>query len=499
LSGVEIVFGVCALFAGVTGAWSPCGFSMVETLGPTGHDGGLRTTLASCLTFLLGALAGGVATFGALSLLGAALHTGGVGATAVAAIAVAALAAVGEARGARILPQIRRQVPEHWRRVMPMPLAGGLYGVLLGLGFTTFVLTLAVWALAGMSVALGDPALGLVIGLAFGAGRALPVVAMAPFIDGGVGLRLSALMAERPALLRGLRLADAAALAACALTLGAGPASAASLVTPQGTDPTAAGADVAWHDPVAGGVLLRGGQATALPGTNPALGGALLAYRSGDEVQVVVRESGQRVAAATVHGAQKLAVSDRWLAYRAGTASGGQRIGVQALGDPASARTVKIASGSVQLSRPSLDGDRLVFGVAGAGGSRIVQMDLVRRTKRTLRRSSNAQLLNPSLLGSRLLYVRTSYCYQELRLGPRIGQRGERTLRRVASTAQRDPGHEDGHTTQGREATVCRKEGGQPSATTLWSTALSADSAFFARLRNRDDGSATASIIRLPR
>ena len=42
----------------------------------------------------------------------------------------------------RIVPQIRRQLPEHWRRAMPMPLAAALYGVLLGLGFTTFVLTL---------------------------------------------------------------------------------------------------------------------------------------------------------------------------------------------------------------------------------------------------------------------------------------------------------------------------------------------------------------------
>ena len=31
---------------------------------------------------------------------------------------------------------------------MPLPLAAGLYGVLLGLGFTTFILTFAVWALA---------------------------------------------------------------------------------------------------------------------------------------------------------------------------------------------------------------------------------------------------------------------------------------------------------------------------------------------------------------
>ncbi len=73
---------------------------------------------------------------------------------------IALLAAVAEARGMRIVPQIRRQVPEHWRRVMPLPLAAFLYGILLGLGFTTFVLSFGVWALAGISLALGDPSAG---------------------------------------------------------------------------------------------------------------------------------------------------------------------------------------------------------------------------------------------------------------------------------------------------------------------------------------------------
>ena len=137
---LETVLILAAAAAGVTGAWSPCGFSMVETLAPHGYAGRLRTTVAACLTFSLGALAGGAATFGALALLGQALGAGGPVALAVGA-ALALAAAIGEARGARILPQVRRQVPESWRRRMPVPLAAGLYGVLLGLGFTTFILT----------------------------------------------------------------------------------------------------------------------------------------------------------------------------------------------------------------------------------------------------------------------------------------------------------------------------------------------------------------------
>ena len=202
---------LAAAAAGVTGAWSPCGFSMVETLAPQGYAGRMRVTAAACATFAVGALVGGAITFGGLALLGQAL-----GASAPVAAAVIALAAaIGEARGARIVPQVRRQVPESWRRRMPVPLAAGLYGVLLGLGFTTFILTFAVWALAGVSVALGDPALGLAIGLAFGAGRLLPVVVLAP-AGGGA---LHAAMAERPRILRSLRAVDAVALTACAVAL----------------------------------------------------------------------------------------------------------------------------------------------------------------------------------------------------------------------------------------------------------------------------------------
>ncbi len=211
---------ITALAAGVTGAWSPCGLSMVETLAPGGFARRLGTSLAACATFALGALTGGALTFGGLALAGAALGAGGTAVVGAAAV-VAVAAAVAEARGLRIAPQIRRQVPEAWRRILPVPLAAAGYGVLLGLGVTTFVLSFAVWALAGTSIALGDPALGLAIGLAFGAGRALPVICLAPFAGSARGGAITAAMCERPAILLNLRRVDAVALAACAVALGA--------------------------------------------------------------------------------------------------------------------------------------------------------------------------------------------------------------------------------------------------------------------------------------
>jgi len=214
---------VTAVAAGITGAWSPCGFSMVETLAPGGYARRRRTCAAACATFAAGALLGGALTFGGLAAAGALLGAGSPAAVGAAAV-LALAAAVAEARGLRIAPQVRRQVPEAWRRTRPLPLAAAGYGLLLGLGFTTFILSFAVWALAGMSVALGDPALGVALGLAFGAGRALPVLVLAPVAGGERGNAITAAMCERPALLRGLRGADALALAASALALGLLPA-----------------------------------------------------------------------------------------------------------------------------------------------------------------------------------------------------------------------------------------------------------------------------------
>ena len=131
----------------------------------------------ACATFTAGALVGGVITFGGLALLGA-----GAGGQRAPLRGRGDRAdrrrGEAEARGSSRRSAARSRSPG--AASCRVPLAAGLYGVLLGLGFTTFILTFAVWALAGISVALGDPAPGVAIGLAFGAGRALPVIALAP-------------------------------------------------------------------------------------------------------------------------------------------------------------------------------------------------------------------------------------------------------------------------------------------------------------------------------
>ncbi|HWI22897.1 MAG TPA: hypothetical protein VNT22_09820 [Baekduia sp.] len=221
---------VAAFVAGLTGSWSPCGLSMISTLSRSGHGGGLLTTLAACVAFVPGALVGGVFTFGMLAIVGQTL--GGGELVLAVAVMVLLLAAALEIRGTPIVPQIRRQVPEHWRRLVPLPHVAAAYGVLLGLGFTTFVLTFAVPALAAIALLIGDPVTGLAIGLAFGAGRALPVVVLAPLAERSIGVRARELMEERPGVLRSFRFADGLALLVCAAAVGVQSAELAAIIVP---------------------------------------------------------------------------------------------------------------------------------------------------------------------------------------------------------------------------------------------------------------------------
>jgi hypothetical protein len=500
---LTVVVAIAAVAAGVTGAWSPCGFSMVETLAPAGYAGRIRTTVVACATFAIGALAGGAITFGGLAYLGFAL---GAGAPAVAAV-VALAAAIGEARGARIVPQVRRQVPESWRRVLALPLAAGLYGVLLGLGFTTFILSFAVWALAGISVALGDPALGLTAGIAFGLGRALPVIALAPSGGGHLGEA----MAQRPRILRSLRAIDAAALAACAIALWAAPAQArgeiaaggeaaaardgaggggpiaraaqASIVAVGVSDPSADGATVAFNRPGAVGVLRSPGGDQAAPGAHPAVGGGRLAYVGAGTVEVA------GVGSIPAAGANAVAVSAGWVAWRAGAT-----LWVASIVPGGFGAVTRVAAGDV--GRPELDGNTLLYDYSG----RIAAIDLPTMRRTVLRREARAQLRGPSALNGRLVYVRATYRRQQVMSGPLLATspKRDKAIYGTVPTGRRDTGEEGGKHKDApghRHDLWPRPKPGV--ADTLTTTATAADAVYVTRLRQRKGAPVQAAILRL--
>jgi hypothetical protein len=154
-----------------------------------------------------------------------------------------------------------------------------------------------------------------------------------------------------------------------------------------------------------------------------------------------------------------------------------------------------------ELGRPALQGGRLAFHLIGRT-SRIVIVDLASGQARTARQERRALLLNPSLHGGRLLYVRAYYARQELRLGPvsRRSPRKDRRLWSTVPTGRRDAGHEPGD---------IHKQHGQPHrlwkrprrglSTTLWTTALAEDAAYVTRLRQVAGQPLVAEIVRVPR
>jgi hypothetical protein len=432
VGALEIALGFAALLVGATGTFSPCGLSVIDTIGPTGHTGGRRTTIAACIAFLPGAILGGLITFWSLAAIGDLLHGAGGRASYLVAAGIALLAAVLEARGTRIVPQIRRQLPEHWRRVMPMPVAAALYGVLLGIGFTTFVLSFGVWALAGVSLAVGDPTLGLVLGACFGLGRAIPILALAPVAGRPAGYRATELMCEHPSVYLGLRRGDAAALAVAALVLVVVPGSAGAAGTSvaHATDP-AATADALLFQRLGGpAVISRGGPEVPLPGSDPAIGGRYVATVQNGSIRLFDRTTLAPVAQIPAAGANAMAVSDSWLAYRASSA-GGDQIFIRYIANPsAPAAPLQVAGqgGAGQLSRPAIDGNTLLYATATPGSSRVVQRVMGTRKQRALVSSPRLLLFDPSVSGRSFSYVRIDARHSRLMVRRRHGHGPGRVL-----------------------------------------------------------------------
>jgi hypothetical protein len=428
--------------------------------------------------FTAGLALGAGAVFASLGALGAAVSGHPV---VLAAFALAGAAVVSDALGLRVRPQVRFQVPEPWRRTMPLPRALFLYGLLLGTGLTTYVPVTAAWALPALSLALGDVSASLAIAAGFAAGRALPVLVLA-------ARGSETVLAERP---RGQRLLRVLTAASLLLALVAGEVRAAGTVASPGGDPTVVGTDVAWRDPGVGGFLRRDGTTTKLPGDYPAIGATLVAWRVGPAVTVAARETLAPVLTETVPGVRKLAVSRQWLVYSTAT-----EIRVQTLSDPSQSRLVEKTKRPASLGRPALGVDLVVFHRATDTGSWITAVNVVSGTRLRLRYSRDDQLLNPSVFAGQLLYVRASRCSQQLRIGPLRGGR-EHVLYEIGPLAGQDAGHERRHTRQGERLPCPFRP--KPTAKMLWTTALSPTTAYVTVLRPRRGGRTTPTLLAVPR
>jgi hypothetical protein len=265
-----------------------------------------------------------------------------------------------------------------------------------------------------------------------------------------------------------------------------------------GSDPSADGGLVAWHVAGESGVIMVDGRPVPAGGAHPALGGDRVAVIAGDAIQV--RQTSGPPFAATIPapGADALAVSREWVAWRARDGEGDTIFAMPlAGGEPR-----RIAK-SYELGRPAVEGGRLAYHVPGRTGSRIVVADLASGKRKTVRRERRALLLNPSLAGGRLLYVRSVYTRQELRIGPqhrRRNPRRDRRLWRMPPTGRRDAGHEPGkeHHRHGWPRRLWPRPKRGLSAT-LWTTALAPGVAYVTLLRQVSGAPLEVAILRVDR
>lgn len=170
-----------ALAAAVRGTWSPCGWSMYSTLTPLAEEGrGHRRWAPTAGWFVGGAVLGG-AVLGSLGAIGAVLvGRSGLGEPQAVALAAAAFAlafALDEGVLGPALPHHRRQVDERWLdRYRRWVYAGG-FGLQIGTGLATYVMTAGVYLVIVLGALTARPAVALAVGVTFGAARGSALLA----------------------------------------------------------------------------------------------------------------------------------------------------------------------------------------------------------------------------------------------------------------------------------------------------------------------------------
>jgi hypothetical protein len=168
-----------AVVAGFRSTWSPCGLSMLSTITPLAERSRRRRWGVTATWFVAGASVGG-ACLGAIGAL-AAVVVGSLGSNPTAALVAAAVACVVAAAmdlgvvGPE-LPHHRRQVDERWLDQYRGWVYGFAFGVQIGNGLATYIMTAAVYLTVVLAGLTGAPLVALGVGLLFGLTRGLTIL-----------------------------------------------------------------------------------------------------------------------------------------------------------------------------------------------------------------------------------------------------------------------------------------------------------------------------------
>jgi hypothetical protein len=151
---------------------------MLSSIHPLGERARSNRWWVTVTAFAVGSMTAGALLGTGSALLGTSFPSAPSPLWIAAVVAAAGLA---DLAGIPV-PWLHRQVNERWIGSFRGWVYGVSFGAQLGSGFSTYVVTWAVPALVVALALIGDPMVGLVAGLLFGAGRALPLLA-AGWID----------------------------------------------------------------------------------------------------------------------------------------------------------------------------------------------------------------------------------------------------------------------------------------------------------------------------
>lgn len=185
---VAPVLALAAFAGGLLSTWSPCGYSSISLLRPTGR--GWRAVAGWLPTFAMHGLGYGLGAVILGTLLGAIGGIAGFSGFATT-FGLSVLAVIGLAYGAHQLdflrvpyPQRRAQVPHDARQRFPKWVVGGLYGLSLGLDYLTYVQTPLLYLITAAAILTGKIPEAIALVAIFNLGRYLPVaVNLLPVTD----------------------------------------------------------------------------------------------------------------------------------------------------------------------------------------------------------------------------------------------------------------------------------------------------------------------------
>ncbi len=371
---------------------------MAESLTPAGC-GSRRAQWVGILAFTVAAVIVAAAVGAVAGAIGSLLPSRP--AVVVGAVGIIVVAALRETGVLRVpVPAIRRQVPESWRRRLPVPVWAAGYGAILGSGFGTYQPVATYWAVLGASVAVGDPVTGAVALGAFGLARGMMAAGPIGMFD---------LVADRGRWF--LRAANAVVLLALAAALLPATADAqGGLPEPSGAADPAVSAGVTAITRYVPGEMPRVEVTTGdrrritIPGVREAsLSGSAVAVVTPDGIDVRRWRTGEvlaSVAGQLVHPA----LAGRYLVY-VELLRGGSRMVVRDLSTGRS-RIVTRVGREVDLGRPSVSGLLVVWHEASGRGSRILTRRVdggpVQALITTARRH---QVTSPSLATGTLVWI----------------------------------------------------------------------------------------------